>query len=387
MKITNVEAIWVRCPIPEAGQHVSDFGRLATFDTALVRVETEAGIVGYGEAKAAVGSAGNYAPVVTTINEELRPMLVGQDARNITGLWELMYSGVRTHYALQDGRSFPELGRRGLRISAISGVDIALWDVAGQALGVPSHRLMGGRCRERVTAYASGGWADAAGIGDQLLNTIQAGGFGAVKMRVGSMDRTVENSIARVRAARAALGPGIKLMVDAHGTFDPRSARRFARGVEDCHLSWFEEPVSVDDVAGLAEVRAACDIPMAMGESLFTRFDFQPFIAARAADILQPDPAIAGGITEVMRIAALASAHHLTVAPHLWGSAVLFAAGLQLAAALPNVVTLEYSKGFNPLLRELIEEPFEISGGQVEIGERPGLGIKIREDFIQKYQV
>ncbi|HWQ32653.1 MAG TPA: mandelate racemase/muconate lactonizing enzyme family protein [Blastocatellia bacterium] len=385
MKITQVEARWLRCEIPESGQHISDFGRLTTFDTALVRIDTDEGISGYGEAKIAVGSAGHYAAVVTTINTELRELLIGEDPRSPVRLWEKMYSGSRAHYALQHGRVFPEVGRRGVRVSAISGVDLALWDIAGRALDVPTYRLLGGKCRDQISAYASGGWADANGIGAQLLSTISSSGYSAVKMRVGAMDGTVENSIARVKAAREAIGPDVKLMVDAHGTLDVRMARRFARGVEDCHLAWFEEPVSVDDVVGTAEVRASCDIPIAAGESFYTRFDFQPFIAARAIDIMQPDPAIAGGISEVMRIANLGSAHHLTLAPHLWGGAILFAAGMQLAAALPNCVTLEYSKGFNPLLRELVAEPVEVINGQVQIPDRPGLGVTINEDFVAKH--
>lgn len=384
MKITNVQATWLRCPIPLANQHVSDFGKLQTFDIALVRIDTDAGITGYGESKGAVGSAANCAAIVTLIHEELRPLLIGADPRNITALWEKMYSGGRAHYVTKYGRGFPELGRRGLRIIAMSGIDIALWDIAGKALGVPCHQLMGGKFRDSVEAYASGGWADAAGIGRQLQDTIKSSGFRAVKMRVGTMDHTVDNSIARVKAAREALGSDVKLMADAHGTFDVRSAKRFCRGVEDCHLSWFEEPVSVDDPAGMAEVRAATDIPIALGESLFTRFDFLPYIATRAVDIMQPDPAIAGGITEVLRIANLGGAHHLTLAPHLWGGGVLLAAGMHLAAALPNCLTLEYSKGFNPLLRELVNEPAEVFDGQILLTDRPGLGVTVNEDFIAR---
>ncbi len=387
MKITDVKATWLRYQIPEISQHTSDFGRLTTFDMTLVRVETDEGVTGYGEGKAAVGSAGINAPVVSVVNEELRPLLVGRDPRDISGLWELMYNGVRAHYAVKYGRTFPELGRRGLRVSAISGVDMALWDILGKSLNVPLYRLLGGRCREQIDAYASGGWANAENIGEQLNKTIAAANFKAVKMRVGAMDGEVETSIARVRAAREALGPGVKLMVDAHGTFDERAARRFCRGVEDCHLSWFEEPVGADNVRGMAEVRAATDIPIAAGESLFTRFDFLHLTDARAVDIMQPDPAIAGGITEVLRIAALAAAHQLTVAPHLWGSALLFAAGLHLAAAVPVCTTLEYAMGFNPMLRELAEEEFTIDDGRVSVSDRPGLGVTVNEEFVRRYTV
>ncbi|MBC7237766.1 MAG: mandelate racemase/muconate lactonizing enzyme family protein, partial [Chloroflexi bacterium] len=161
MRITEVSATWLRCPIPAERQHTSDFGTLTTFDMTLVRVETDAGLVGYGEAKGAVGSAAVNAPLVSIIQEDLRPYLLGRDPRDISAHWERMYSGVRSHYALRYGRTFPELGRRGLRIAAISGVDMALWDILGKSLGVPVYRLLGGKCRETIPAYGSGGWADA----------------------------------------------------------------------------------------------------------------------------------------------------------------------------------------------------------------------------------
>jgi len=387
LKITNVEARWLRCPIPPEHRHTSDFGTLSSFDMTLVRIDTDTGITGYGEAKSGVGSTGMNAPIVATINGEFRSLLLGQDPRDITRHWERMYNGVRAHYALRYGRSFPDLARRGLRIAAMSGIDIALWDILGRSLDVPIYRLLGGRCRDSVPGYASGGWADAEHIGEQLRQAIDEGGFRAVKMRVGAMDENVDASISRVRAARAGLGPDIRLMVDAHGTFGTRSARRFCRGVEDCNLYWFEEPVSADNVQGMAEVHAHTDIPIAAGESLFTRFDFGELIDAAAVDIVQPDPAITGGITEVMRIAALASARQAVVAPHLWGSAILFAAGLQIAAAVPNCITLEYCKGHNPLLHELIVERFPVENGQVAIWDRPGLGVTVDPDFVERHTV
>jgi L-alanine-DL-glutamate epimerase-like enolase superfamily enzyme len=387
MKITDVKATWLRYPIPEDKQHVSDFGRLTTFDMTLVEVETDAGITGYGEAKAQVGSASDNHALLATIRQELKPLLVGRDPHQISALWEEMYNGTRAQYALTRGRGFPVLGRRGLTISAISGIDMALWDILGKSLEVPVYQLLGGKCRDALPAYASGGWADAASIGAQLQGYIDRGGFRAVKMRVGVMDGTVDNSAARVRAARAALGPAIAIMVDAHGTFSVREAQRFARKVEDCDLTWFEEPVNADDKAGQAEVRASTDIPIASGESEFTRFDFRDLITLKAVDILQPDLAIMGGLTEAVRIAAMAGAFQLTVAPHLWGSALLFASGLQLAAATPNCTILEYSLGFNPMLHELVQESPVVRNGYMYIPDRPGLGVTLNRDFVQEYLV
>ncbi|MCS7055879.1 MAG: mandelate racemase/muconate lactonizing enzyme family protein [Thermoflexales bacterium] len=386
MRIADVTATWLHCPIPPEQQHVSDFGRITSFDMTLVTVTTDDGLTGYGEAKAGVGSAAVCASLVTCVREELRPLLIGQDPREINRLWERMYNGVRDHYALARGRAFPILGRRGLTIAAMSGVDMALWDLNGKLLGCPVVRLLGGACREAMPAYASGGWADVDGIGRQLLSYVNRG-FRAVKMRVGVMDGDVDTSVARVRAARRALGPSIKLMADAHGTYSVPEAKRFCDGVAECDLFWFEEPVNADDRDGAAEVRAHAQMPIAAGESEFTRFDFRDLIQRRAVDVLQPDLAICGGITEGRRIAALAEAHQLALAPHLWGSALSFAAGLHLAFASPSAVILEYSLGANPLLRELPEEPIEVNDGMIAAPARPGLGVTPRQAFLERYAV
>jgi L-alanine-DL-glutamate epimerase-like enolase superfamily enzyme len=387
MKITDVKATWLRYPIPEDKQHVSDFGRATTFDMTLVEIMTDEGISGYGEAKAQVGSSSDNHGIVTMITRELKPMLIGRDPRQINALWEEIYNGVRAHYALTRGRGFPVLDRRGPTISAISGIDMALWDILGKSLGVPVYQLLGGRCRDKLPTYASGGWADAKGIGAQLQGYIDQGGFKAVKMRVGVMDGDVATSAERVQAARATLGPDIGIMVDAHGTFSVREAQRFARKVEDCDLTWFEEPVNADSKDGLAEVRASTDIPIASGESESTRFDFFELMTRRAVDVVQPDLAIMGGITEAVRVAALASTFQITVAPHLWGSALLFAAGLQLAAATPGCTILEYSLGFNPMLRELSIDLPVVRDGYMDIPDKPGLGVTVNPEFVQRYRV
>jgi L-alanine-DL-glutamate epimerase-like enolase superfamily enzyme len=386
MKITAVSASWIRVPIPAARAHVSDFGRNDSFNMGLVEIETDAGIVGLGEAKAAVGNLGNYAGIVTTIREELGPALLGRDPRDVAAIWETLYSGTRAHYALREGRTFPTIGRRGLTISAMSGIDIALWDILGKSLGQPVWRLLGGCVRDRIPAYASGGWAPVGKVGVQLQTYVDRG-HRAVKMRVGLQDRSVDDSAARVHEVRQTLGSEIGIMVDAHGTWSVGEARRFARKVESCDLTWLEEPVSPDNLAGQAEVRASTDIPIAAGESEQTRFAFRDMIEARAVDVCQPDVAIAGGLTETQRICALASAHGLTVAPHLWGSAILFAAGLHLAVATPCVTILEFSRGENPLLNELVEEGFELDDGHVLAPDRPGLGVTVRRDFAAKHTV
>ena len=382
MKIRSVTARWAHVPIPEAQQHRSDHGVADFFDATIVRIETECGLVGWGEAKASVGSMGNNAALAALINRDLGPALIGEDPRNPRRLWEIGYNGGRTHFALTRGRGFPVLDRRGIRISAIGAIDMACWDILGRSLDVPVWRLLGGRCRDSMPAYASGGWAPVEAIGAQLEDYIARGGFRAVKMCVGAGDDDLATSVRRVHAARDRLGADIDIMVDAHGTYSVKEALRFVRLVEECGLAWFEEPVNADDKAGMGTVRAASDIPVAAGESEFTRFDFRDLLEHKAVDYFQPDLAIAGGITEAMRIAALAESHGVFLAPHLWGGALNFAAGLQVMAASPAAVIAEYSLGANPLLHDLAEEDFEVVDGMIAIPDRPGLGVTIDEAFL-----
>ena len=387
MKITRVTATWLHVPIPEDQQHTSDFGRTTSFDSTLVRIDTDQGITGWGEAKAAVGSAGTNAGLRTIVEKELGPQIVGQDPRDISRLWDVMYNGRRAHFAIARGHVFPILGRRGHVISAVSGIDMALWDILGKSLDAPVWRLIGGRRHESMPAYASGGWKPADEVGAELESYIRRGDFKAVKMRVGSGDGTVEHSIRRVKAAREHLGPGIDIMCDAHGTMTVAEAKRFCRGVAECDVAWLEEPVTADDKRGQAEVRASTDIPIASGESEFTRFDFRDLADLRACDVFQPDLSIAGGITEALRIEAIASAYQIRLAPHLWGGALTFASGLHVAAAASTGFILEYSLGANPMLHELAIEDFAVVDGHIEIPDRPGRGVTIDEGFVERWQV
>jgi D-galactarolactone cycloisomerase len=384
MKIANIEAYWLRCPIPPEKQHRSDFGLLTNFDMTLVVVTTDTGLQGFGEAKAAVGSSGVCASIVSCIENEIKPALVGQDVNNITKIWEMVYNGTRDHYALTLGRKFPILGRRGLTISALSGVDTALWDLKGKILNTPTVNLLGGACREKMEAYASGGWAGADAIGEQLLSyTVR--GFKGVKMRVGVMDKDVNASILRVKNARASLGPDIKLMTDAHGTYSVPEAKKFCKGVEDLDLYWFEEPVNSDNRHGTAEVRKFSSVPIAAGESEFTAFDIRDLLELRAIDIIQPDAAIIGGITEAMRVAQLAHVHQVELAPHCWGSAFSFMAGLSVAFASPAACVIEFSAGGNPMMYDLVKEKIEVIDGYVSAPDRPGLGLTPNWDFVKEF--
>jgi L-alanine-DL-glutamate epimerase-like enolase superfamily enzyme len=176
MKIRSVRASSLHVPLPEHQQHTTDFGRITAFDSTLVQIETAGGLVGFGEAKAAVGSVGASAALVTCIEQELAPLIIGEDARDISRLWDVMYNGSRAHFALARGHAFPILGRRGLTVAAIAGIDMALWDILGKSLGAPVWRLLGGRRHERMPAYASGGWAPADRIAAELQGFLDRGG-------------------------------------------------------------------------------------------------------------------------------------------------------------------------------------------------------------------
>jgi L-alanine-DL-glutamate epimerase-like enolase superfamily enzyme len=201
------------------------------------------------------------------------------------------------------------------------------------------------------------------------------------------MDRDVATSVARVAAARSGVGDEIDLMVDAHGTFAPADAIAFARAVEPHRIRWFEEPVSSDDRRGLARVRAATSIPIAAGESEFTRFDFADLIERDTVDVLQPDLAICGGPTEGRRIAALAESHQLELAPHCWGSALSFAAGVALAFASPSSRLIEYSLGANPFLHQLVDGALVPVDGVMTVPTSAGFGATPQADAIAEFAV
>jgi len=378
MHITDVRAVPLSDPVPEANRHRTDLGTKVKTDATLVFVESDDGTVGTG------ASLGHPPTITSLVERELAPALLDENPMYTERLWEKMYTGSRWQPSLERGYSQPREDRRGVTLEAISGLDIALWDLKGKLLDQPVYTLLGA-ARDEIRGYASGGWAP----GDEAeaeLGGYRDEGFDAVKMRVvGADDFAIENTVTRVEAARRGVGDDVELMVDAHGCLDVATAIRLATALEPYDLAWFEEPVSPDDHAGLAEVRRATTIPIATGEREFTRFDFLHLFDERAMDIVQPDVSRAGGFTEIRRIAAMASARGLRVAPHAWGSGVLFAASIHLAMALPNCPILEVSQAHMPLMTDVFEEEYDIRDGRVHAPGRPGLGFTLREDYAERF--
>jgi L-alanine-DL-glutamate epimerase-like enolase superfamily enzyme len=381
VKIVSVRAIPMSDPVPQERQHRTDLGTKVKSDATLIVVETDNGLKGIG---AALGTP----PVVAAIVEhELVPEVVGEDPLFSERIYEKMYNGSRAAPALERGVPQPEVSRRsGVVMEAIAGVDIAVWDVKAQALGIPVYQALGAT-RNIVRGYASGGWAP----GDEAeaeIGGYAAKGFTACKMRVVGRDGfSIEKCVARVKAARRGIGPGVELMVDAHGSLEVAVAVKLARALEPYDIAWFEEPVSPENHPGQGEVRRATTIPIASGEREFTRYGFRSLIEHRAIDVAQPDVARAGGFTEIRRIAGLTAAHDLRLAPHAWGSGILFAASIHVAMSAPNCHILEVSQGYMPMMYELFNEPFDIRpDGTVHAPDRPGLGFTLCPDALERFK-
>lgn len=294
-----------------------------------------------------------------SIEGPIKARIVGESPIDAARLWHRMFTGWRKPVAKGDA------------ISAIGAVDNALWDLRGKVLNLPVYRLLGG-FRDRVPAYAAGGYYEEGkgveGLAEEMARFVAAG-YRAVKMKVGGAPLTED--VARVRAARDAVGPDVKLMVDANNAWNAAEAIAFGRAVEPFSVAWFEEPCWPDDLRGAAEVCRALDVPVASGEIEYTRWGCRDLIEQGAADIIQADPHTGGGLTEWIRIAALASAHHLPVAPH--GNHYI---GAHAVAAVDNGMIVESYARLQAWQDEFFT-PMELEDGELILPQTPGLGIGV----------
>ena len=342
-----------------------------------LKIETDAGIVGWGE-PVLEGRAASVAAAV----EELSDYLIGKDPRRIEDHWTVLYRS-----------GFYRGG--GIHMSALAGIDQALWDIKGRALGVPVHELLGGRVRDRIKVYSWIGGDRPAETAAHAKDAVERG-FSAVKMNgpeelqyVDSHDK-VEKVVANVAAVRDAVGPSIGIGVDFHGRVHRPMARVLLDALRPYHLMFVEEPVLSEHVDGIADVLRGSTTPIALGERLYSRWDFKDVITSGVVDIIQPDLSHAGGITEVRKIAAMAEAYDIAVAPHCPLGPVALAACLQLDAVAYNAVIQEQSLGIhyntsNDLLDYIVDPTvFAYSGGSVAIPEGPGLGIEVDEDYVRE---
>jgi L-alanine-DL-glutamate epimerase-like enolase superfamily enzyme len=392
MRITDVRTIAVEVNLK---QTVFDANyTMATKPALLVEVVTDEGLVGLGEA---AHFGGPMASTAQVIEHELKPYLIGENPNDIERLWERMHRRAYKH------------ARGGIVIAAISGIDIALWDLRGKMANMPVWRLLGGY-RKRVPAYATGGfYAEGKGVRELVaeMESYVKAGFRAVKMKVGrnsnielsalraSNERGVAEvslatDIERVAAVRKAIGPDIRLAVDANGAWDVATAVKMGRAMEPFDIYWYEEPVWPDDVDGSREVAEKTSIAIAGYETCsYGIVDFARYISARAVHFVQPDVAWAGGLTESLKIAHLAQAANLPIAPHIHGSAVAVAAGLHLLGAVRNGSMAETVFPAHELMTELVLEPLALDSatGEIELSERPGLGIELNSKTVKRFKV
>ncbi|MFD4577121.1 mandelate racemase/muconate lactonizing enzyme family protein [Streptomyces sp. NPDC058417] len=356
---------WLRHPaashlvLPRRGQYAT-----------LVKVHADDGTVGTGECYG-LPSPQVTATVVATV---LAPLLIGQDATATTAVWERLYRGQAA-----GGHN------RGFYLEAVAGVDLALWDLRGKLAGQPVHRLLGGPLRERVDCYASpvALHADPADSARQAQGFV-ADGFKALKVKIGRGERTDR---AHLTAVREAVGEDVEILTDANCAYDLDRATRVGGVLRDLGISWYEEPLQVDDLAGLGELRRRTGLTVVNGETHFTRFDLRDSLLHRAIDVFMPNVARCGGITEAVRLAALASAFHVDIAPHGVGSGVSLCAALQLCAATPNLRTYEYNRLPNPIRERILRNPPEFTDGALLVPQGPGLGADLDEAVVDRYTI
>jgi len=377
MKIADVKCYELRAEVKEPFTSSRGWRHDARV-TNVVEIITADGISGWGEA---FGPSSINRAIVEDL---IRPRLIGRDPFDVEVIWEETYNRLKDY------------GATGLTISALSSVDIALWDLIGKDCGKPIHKLIGGAFRSHVQAYATGMYfRDMERVVDDAVTEAQkyvSQGFRAMKMKIGLGD--IERDRQRIAAVREAIGPKTRLMVDANHCFTVPAAIKLGRYMQELDVGWFEEPISPEDVDGYALVSQALDMPIAGGENLFTRYAFRDFLTKKAMDIVQPDVCCAGGFTECKKITAMAHAHGVECVPHAWGSAIGLAATLQLIASIPDMppslipmpVLLEFEQMENPLRDLLAQEPIVQNDSLVAIPTKPGLGIEIDRSILQRFK-
>ncbi|MBA2450337.1 MAG: mandelate racemase/muconate lactonizing enzyme family protein [Chloroflexi bacterium] len=374
MKIIDLE-VYVVDP---TGEGVAERG------WTFVHVRTDEGVDGWGEAS---NYPGNGSLIVGEAIRRLAPFVVGLDAADINRVWHTLF------------RKAAYLGPRGLPTAVISGIDIALWDIKGKALGRPIYDLLGGKLRDTVPLYANG-WFDGCATPDEYAAAAKqtvAAGHTALKCDPflemlpfhtaylnGQISAAGEElGVGIIAAMREAVGPSIEILIDAHGHYNVPTAVRLAKRLEPYRIGWFEEPTPPESLAALRSVREQVGVPICVGERLYTRWDFLPILEQRLADYIMPDVVWTGGISELVRIASLAEAYHVPISPHNAMGPLQIVAGGQAMLTIPNFYRLEHSLHRIPSYQRCLDRPIELVGDALHLSERPGLGVELDLDFLR----
>jgi galactonate dehydratase len=372
----------VRQPAPVGARPAINITDIKTFPVGVggrnlifVKVLTDAGIHGIGEAY----SVGPDEATIATINDFKR-WLVGLDPRNIEYIYALLYNFTR----------FP--GGSVIN-SAIAGIEHALWDIAGKAAGLPVYMLLGGKMRDKIRVYQSPGGRDPKELGANAKALVQKYGYTAVKISPfqSGMNAQPYNAVTRfagqrIAAVRDAVGPDVDIAVDAHAKFfEPVRALRVAQQLQPHNPLWLEEPIRPENVDAYSKLASHVDIPLATGEENYAKHEFRAILAAQCVDIIQPDVCCCGGLLEMKKIAAMAEAHCVMVAPHNPMGPVATTVNVHFAASTPNFLILEYHPDDESPRKDLLQEPLMVKDGYIPVPSKPGLGIELNEDALRRY--
>jgi len=373
VKITDVQAIPVGIPLGEKLR----WGKMAvaTKGGILVRVDTDEDVFGLGEA----GISAEYYPTVgAIIRRQLLPLLVGKDPRDISALWLLMFDA--THM----------WGRRGVETYAMSGVDIALWDLLGKLSGQPVYRLLGA-AKSSVRAYFAPSLKPKRQILEEVLKAVYEDGYKAMKLRIG---RDPQEGIGLVSEVRDGINNDAEIMVDANMAYDRYRALEVAGKLRELDVRWFEEPIASHSLTQYAEehdwLAGRTDLPLAGGESLLTRYEFPHLLAHRTFEVVQPDCTSVGGISEAKRIADMASAWNLNCVPHIScasGTGVSLAAGLHVVLACTNSPYVELDAYGGAGWDGLVRNPLMALDGYLSSNEEPGLGVELDDSVLERFSL
>ena len=366
MKITDIKTLRLRAAIPQEGQVFSRSGVRNYRSTTLVQIDTDAGISGWGSC------SGNGELIEFIVAKILSPLIVGMDPTRIDGVWDRAY--------VRGGHK--EFGTRGIGVVALSGIDVALWDIVGKIHGQPLYQVIGGKCRDKVPVYATALYPEEPAAVVKRARGFADQGFHGVKIKVGfDLDQDIEI----VRAVRREVGRDFIVMTDANQGYTVDVGLKAAAAFADAGVFWLEEPLFADDIAGHARLREATGVAIAVGENLHMCSAFEDFVMRQAVDFLQPDVARAGGITEIKKIAAVSASHRVPISFHTWGDAVALAASIHLSAAIPECTVMELDYTYNPLRAELLRQPLEVEKGFLVPLDKPGLGIEVDADALERF--
>jgi L-rhamnonate dehydratase len=374
VKITDVEAIVLRQAVVDEG--IADGSQ----DDLVVRIHTDEGITGIGEVDSSpeLVQALVQAPSSHAVAVSLRDVLIGENPLDVERLWQKMYRGLIY------------FGRRGIAVHAISGLDIALWDIKGKALGKPVYELLGTPHRDRVRAYASMLMPDTTAEVAEAVTALREQNFTAVKLGWGPLGQDSKHDVALAAAAKEAAGDGVEIMIDAGLGYvaDARRAIEVAREYEQIGIYWLEEPFEPDEYEAYAELADTVDIRVAAGEQDATWWGFRELIDRAHVDLVQPDVTRCGGITETLRIAELAHSQGKETVPHAWKSGIIKAASLHCNAVMPDGIWQEYCVADTPINTSLTVQRLPIEAdGCVAVPTAPGLGVDLDEDVLESLRI